>query len=71
MAMSGGWSGGHAVPVRDEPAAAVHPIATFAAGAHSDPDTSSLDCRIMKQIFPVVLALIPLAAVVGACISCP
>jgi len=25
----------------------------------------------MKQIFPVVMALIPLAAVVGACITCP
>jgi len=25
----------------------------------------------MKQIFPVILALIPLAAVVGACVTCP
>lgn len=25
----------------------------------------------MKQIFPVFLALIPLAAVVGACVTCP
>jgi len=25
----------------------------------------------MKQIFPIVLALIPLAAVVGACVACP
>lgn len=25
----------------------------------------------MKQIFPIVLALIPLAAVVGACVTCP
>jgi len=26
---------------------------------------------IMKQIFPVILALIPLAAVVGACVTGP
>jgi predicted small secreted protein len=26
---------------------------------------------MMKQIFPVVLALIPLAAVVSACVTCP
>jgi len=25
----------------------------------------------MKQIFPVVMALIPLVAVIGACVSCP
>ena len=25
----------------------------------------------MKQIFPLVFALIPLAAVIGACVSCP
>jgi hypothetical protein len=47
----------------------VHEHATFASGAHwalgiaKDP--------MMKQIFPVVLALIPLAAVVSACVTCP
>ncbi len=25
----------------------------------------------MKQLLPVVLALIPFAAVVGACVTCP
>jgi hypothetical protein len=25
----------------------------------------------VKQIFPVIMALIPLAAVIGACMTCP
>jgi len=25
----------------------------------------------MKQLFPIVFALIPLAAMIGACVTCP
>ncbi len=30
-----------------------------------------MDSVAMSKVFPVVLALIPLMAVVGACVSCP
>lgn len=30
-----------------------------------------MDIAKMNKYFPVVLALIPLMAVVGACVSCP
>jgi hypothetical protein len=33
--------------------------------------TAPCKVRVMKQMFPVVLALIPLAAVIGACVTCP
>ncbi len=34
-------------------------------------DAKSHGTPFMKQIVPLVLALIPLAAVVGACVTCP
>ena len=33
--------------------------------------SNRFDRVAMKNIFPLVLSLIPLAAVVGACITCP
>jgi hypothetical protein len=44
--------------------------ATFRVGVHFSWQISIKVC-VMKQIFPVILALIPLAAVVGACVTCP
>jgi hypothetical protein len=41
---------------------AVHPRATFRVPVHY---------RIMKQIVPLILALIPLVAVVSACVVAP
>jgi hypothetical protein len=35
------------------------------------PATRNRVAIVMKQIVPLVLALIPLAAVVGACVTCP
>ena len=43
--------------------------ATNHAAEHSD--LESRGPTIMKAIVPVVLALIPLFAVLGACVSCP
>jgi predicted branched-subunit amino acid permease len=38
---------------------------------HSPDDPKRNEPQTMKQILPIVLALIPLAAVVGACVTCP
>jgi hypothetical protein len=60
-----------------EPGIAVIPLrrglyspATFRVGVHFSWQISIKVC-VMKQIFPVILALIPLAAVLGACVTCP
>ena len=45
--------------------------ATFAAWMHWDGKAYPKEFADMRQIVPLVLALIPLAAVVGACVACP
>lgn len=49
----------------------VHPSETFCRGAHSRRMNRTGSEMAMKQILPLVLALIPLAAVVGACVAVP
>jgi hypothetical protein len=51
--------------------AARKPLPAWRIEGADRPSTSSLRRLAMKQIFPIVLALIPLAAVVGACVTCP
>lgn len=46
--------------------------ATFRSAGHFQRRTATQSKVVaMKQLFPVVLALIPLAAVIGACVTCP
>ncbi len=45
--------------------------ATFASGAHFQGKSSKQNRSIMKTIVPLFLALLPLAAVVGACVAVP
>jgi hypothetical protein len=50
----------------------VHPRATFAHVQHSTGNQAPhRQASAMKTIMPVILALIPLAAVMGACAVCP
>ncbi|WP_199035909.1 hypothetical protein [Sphingomonas mollis] len=52
--------------------AVVHRRETFQPSPHySGQDQPFVIRWIMKQILPVFLALIPLAAVIGACVTCP
>ncbi|TKD50707.1 hypothetical protein [Sphingomonas baiyangensis] len=54
--------------------AAVHRDATFALGAHFATETetvSEITSDIMRKAMPIIMALIPLAAVVGACVAVP
>jgi len=55
----------------DEPVSIVHLVETFREAAHLMAKSNRFDRVAMKNIFPLVLSLIPLAAVVGACITCP
>jgi len=48
----------------------LQPAATFARGTHS-PRQPSTTGRAMSKIMPLVLALVPLAAVVGAVVTVP
>jgi len=63
---------GPAAPrVRVAARGSVHLPATFIDPAHLACKVNKIDRVVMKNIVPLVLALIPLAAVVGACITCP
>ncbi len=49
----------------------VHLAETFASRAHFQVKSSKRSDLIMKHIVPLFLALIPLVAVVGACVAVP
>ncbi|MEH3047613.1 hypothetical protein [Sphingomonas adhaesiva] len=51
----------------------VQPRETFRRDAHSASRhaNNAVQGHMMKQFFPLVLALVPLAAVVGACVAVP
>jgi hypothetical protein len=48
----------------------VHLAETFCRVGHFSTKSTKV-LVAMKQLFPVFLALIPLAAVVSACVTCP
>lgn len=49
----------------------VHLPATFVRPVHYPGNTSPKSRPAMKQILPVLCALIPFAAMIGACVTCP
>jgi len=50
----------------------VHPVETFGTGAHFSFNFLEQEMKqAMKSVVPIFLALIPLVAVVGACVAAP